>query len=230
MPFYRNCLVGDSQIHTIPILPILVRTEIYIGQAIDPGIQRMQDIARGQAGIRNGNPLLHPPPIRPGHDSHTATGLVRLRKYGPEFFLDGADGGGFGGFAGPHFLGQRPAPLSDGAVGQLLVGFEEGPIPMAELANDSDGGDVEGSDRRGGVGEGGLALIDLEPEVVDVLGAGSDPPGSEGVGRQARPEPVGEGLRGGEDTGVIGFWVGLGHGGGIEEEGSSRRDRDSEGD
>lgn len=93
------------------------------------------------------------------------------------------------------------------------MGFNEG-API--LPDDSYRRHVDRADRRGGVSEGGLALGELEPEVVDVLGPRLDPPRGEGVGGQPRLEPVGEGLRGGEAA-MEGLGARLGHGGDLEE-------------
>lgn len=85
--------------------------------------------------------------------------------------------------------------------------------PVASVT-DPYGDDRYGANGRGGVGEGGFALGELEPEVVDVLGAGLDAPGGEGVGGEAGTEPVGEGLGVGE---VVAAASGEGHGGDFEE-------------
>lgn len=102
--------------------------------------------------------------------------------------------------------------MADAAVGELLARLDENPTVGPD---DADGDDADGADWGNGVGERGLALGDLEPEVVDVLGAGLDAPGGEGVGGQPGLEPVGEGLRGGEAVADLG--AGAGHGGDPEE-------------
>ena len=44
------------------------------------------------------------------------------------------------------------------------------------LVENSDGDDVNGANRRGGIGERGFALGELEPEIVNILGVGLDTP------------------------------------------------------
>jgi len=101
---------------------------------------------------------------------------------------------------------------------------------LAVFGGDEDEDDVDGPNRRGGVGEGCFALGEFEPEVVHVFGAGLDAPGGEGFGGKAGLEPVGEGLRGREVVAargegvkgggcvrVFGGCCGEGHGGEFEE-------------
>lgn len=102
--------------------------------------------------------------------------------------------------------------MADAAVGQFLARLDKNP---AVGSDDTDRDDVDGADRGDGIGERGLTLGYLEPEVVDVLGAGLDAPGGEGVGGEPRLEPVGEGLRGGEA--VVDLRAGARHGGDSEE-------------
>lgn len=71
--------------------------------------------------------------------------------------------------------------------------LEENSVVFADNPNRDD---TYCTDRRNGVGERGFALGELEPEIVDVLGAGLDPPRSEGVGGETMLEPIGERLRG----------------------------------
>lgn len=66
---------------------------------------------------------------------------------------------------------------------------------LAVFGGDADEDDVDCPNRRSGIGEGGFSLGEFEPEVVHVFGAGLDAPRGEGVGGEAGPEPVGEGLR-----------------------------------
>lgn len=118
--------------------------------------------------------------------------------------------------------------MANDAVGQFLVGFEEDSIMFAD---DPDNDDLEGSNGRRGIGEQGFALGELEPEIVDVFGAGLDTPGSEGVGRQAGLEPIGEGLRGREAGVAGGFGRREGHVGDSEKPARVERERDfGEGD
>lgn len=113
--------------------------------------------------------------------------------------------------------------MANVAVGQFLVGLEEDSIMFAD---DPDNDDLDGSDRRGGVGEQGFPLGELEPKIVDVFGAGLDTPGSEGVGRQAGLEPIGEGLRGREAGVVGGFGRRKGHAGDSGKPARVERERD----
>lgn len=75
------------------------------------------------------------------------------------------------------------------------MGFEEN---SAVVINNSKRKDLNGADRRGGVGKGSFPFGEFKPEVVDVLGARLNAPRSKGIGGQARFKPIGEGLRGGE--------------------------------
>ena len=95
------------------------------------------------------------------------------------------------------------------------MSFDENSVGFVD---DSNGNDLNYTNRRGGIDERGFALGELEPEVVDVLGAGFDAPGGERVGGQSGFEPVGEGLWVGEVV-RLGFG-GLGregHGGNLEK-------------
>lgn len=74
--------------------------------------------------------------------------------------------------------------------------------------------DVNGSNRRDGVSKTRLAVGELKPEVVDILGAGFDAPGSQRIGWQTGFEPIGESLRGGEEMLAV---SGLGHDGDFEK-------------
>lgn len=66
------------------------------------------------------------------------------------------------------------------------------------FSGDADEDDVYGSNRRGGVGEGGFALGELEPEVVHVLRTGLHAPRGEGFRGEPRLQPFRERLRGRE--------------------------------
>lgn len=102
--------------------------------------------------------------------------------------------------------------MADAAVGQFLARLDENP---AVGPDDTDRDNIDGADRRDGIGERCLALGYFEPEVVDILGAGLDAPGGEGVGGEPRLEPVGEGLRVGEA--VVDLRARARHGGDSEE-------------
>lgn len=84
---------------------------------------------------------------------------------------------------------------------------------LAVVPGDAHENHVNSPNRRGGIGERGFALGEFEPEVVDVLGAGFDAPGGEGLGGEAGLQPVGEGLRRGEGVAarreVVGEGVGF---------------------
>lgn len=109
------------------------------------------------------------------------------------------------------------------------MGFDQDPTVATD---DSDGHNVNGANGRGRVGEGGLALGELEPEVVDVLGAGLDTPRSKGVGGQPGLEPIGEGLGVGKVVGAAAAAAAAaaaGHGGDFEEATRAERERDEVG-
>lgn len=80
------------------------------------------------------------------------------------------------------------------------MGFDQDPVL---IVYDPDSDDVDGPNRRGRVRQGAFAFGELEPEVVDVLGPGLDPPRGERIGAQSRLEPIGERLRGGEVAVVV---------------------------
>lgn len=98
-------------------------------------------------------------------------------------------------------------------------------------ADDSDGDDLNGTNRRSGVGERGFAFRDLEPEVMDVLGAGLDTPGREGVRRQTGLEPLRERLWRDEEVVATREQIDLmircrvGHGGNFEKTTRVQRER-----
>ena len=128
----------------------------------------------------------------------------------------------FKGLAGLHFLRQGPASFPNCAVWQFLVRLEENSVVFADNPNRDD---TYCTDRRNGIGERGFALGELKPEIVDVLGAGLDPPRSEGVGRETMLEPIGERLRGWELG--DGFRIrGWDHGGGFEKATRVLRERE----
>lgn len=103
--------------------------------------------------------------------------------------------------------------------------LDENSVVFADNPNRDDSHCTDGRSR---IGERRFALGELEPEIVNVLGAGPDPPRSEGIGRETRPEPVGERLRGRELG--DGFRIrGRGHGGGFEKTTRVLRERE-EGD
>lgn len=75
------------------------------------------------------------------------------------------------------------------------------------IINNSKRKDMKDADGRVGIGKGSFSLGDLEPEVMEVLGARDNAPRSKRMGREARLKPLGEGLRRGEGQG---FGVGVG--------------------
>lgn len=97
---------------------------------------------------------------------------------------------------------------------------EKSPI----FPDNSNNHDLDGSDWRVRVGERGFTLGELEPEIVDVLGARLDTPRSEGFGGQSGLEPVGEGLRGCEAVSRVRVFAGHG----VDSEKTTRvlRERD----
>jgi len=106
---------------------------------------------------------------------------------------------------------------------------EDSPV----FSDNSHGDDVDGADRRGGIGERCLAVGELKPEVMNVFGSRFDSPGSERVRRQSRFEPIGERLRISEALGerLRRGRRSRGHGGGsttriYRERESVRRERD----
>ena len=95
------------------------------------------------------------------------------------------------------------------------MGFDEDPVVFVD---NSDCEDLNRANWWGGIGERGFAFGELEPEVVDVLGAWFDAPGGERVGGQSGFEPLGERLWVREGV-EVGFW-GLGwerHGGDLKK-------------
>ena len=58
------------------------------------------------------------------------------------------------------------------------MSFDENSVGFVD---DSNGNDLNCTNRRGGIGEKGFALGELEPEVVDLFCAGFDAPGGERV-------------------------------------------------
>ena len=62
------------------------------------------------------------------------------------------------------------------------MSFDENSVGFVD---DSNGNDLNYTNRRGGIDERGFALSELEPEVVDVFGVGFDTLGGERVGGQS---------------------------------------------
>lgn len=117
----------------------------------------VEDVVNGEARVGDGGGrLLLPDQVRvhgqPGPDA-TA-----------ELLPQGAGGGFLDGLAGKHLLGEGAVPGPDGAVGEELVGLEEG---GAAGVLDEEDGDVDGA--AAGGGEGGVAVGELDPEVVEGL-------------------------------------------------------------
>lgn len=79
------------------------------------------------------------------------------------------------------------------------MGFDENSVMFI---NNSKRKDMKGADGRVGIGKGSFSFGDLEPEVVNVLGARLYAPRSKRIGREARFKPFGEGLRRGEGFGA----------------------------
>lgn len=87
---------------------------------------------------------------------------------------------------------------------------------LVVFSDDSYSDNVNSTNRRDGVSKTGLAVGQLEPEVVDVLSAGFDTPRSERIRGQAGLQPIRERLRRRKRV-VVELVIGPGHDGDFEK-------------
>ncbi|CAI0559680.1 unnamed protein product [Linum tenue] len=191
-----HSLIGNLLILRIPILIPFLCHKIVVRQPVHNRVHRVQHISRRQTRVRSRTPLLHLLPVRTRHNPHFPTGNR------PELLSDRPQDGRIRALIGLHLLRQGPVSAPHRPVGKLLMRFDEDPVVLPDNFH---GGDVDGANRRGRIGKGGLALRDLEPEVVNILRPRLDPPGGEGIRGQSGLQPIGEGIRVSETAPVV--WV-----------------------
>lgn len=87
---------------------------------------------------------------------------------------------------------------------------------LVVFTDDSYSNNVNSTNWRDDISKTGLAVGELEPEVVDVLSAGFDSPRSERIGGQAGLQPIRERLRRRKRV-VVELVIGPGHDGNFEK-------------